>query len=671
MWPDAGIGVATGQDSGLVVLDVDEGGEESLADFTLPPTLEARTGSGRPHLYFEYPPAGEIGRKPRFRPGLDLLGDDGYVIVPPSRHRAGGQYRWENRNRPAPIPAELLQAAHTGNGRTSAAGDWAALGGKFPEGTRNASLTSIAGTMQRKGLPRSAIEAALLATNRDRCLPPLPEDEVRAIVASVARYEPADPIQPARRNLSPIGDIPTPEITPTDTGNATRLVNRHGDRLRYIPLWGRWLAWEEPRWIVDHRGVHVHELAKDVGHEIKAEAAKEPDGDKAKRIFAFGIRSLGATSIRNMVELARGIEGIPLDHETLDADPWLLGVENGVIDLRSGTLRPADPADYMTRLAPIVWDPVATAPRWGQALEEWFPDPELRAYVQRVAGAALVGAQHEHTLIVHYGTGRNGKGTFVRALQYVLGPYGVVIHLSLLVETRHREHDTVKARLFRARLAVASETQRRVKLDEASVKNLTGGDRITARRMREDPWEFDPSHALWLQTNYLPEISGRDTGIWSRIRVVKWDSTFTGTEADPNLDEKLQAEAPGILRWLVDGCLAWQEQGLAEPESVIRETLAYRDAEDTFARFAEDSGLVFQAGLTVDAAELQEMLQRWASEEGVRPPRGLPDWLREKGARQDREWIKDADGKRKQRRVWKSVGLDDGSHEDRQADAFA
>src|SRR5439155_11202182 len=183
----------------------------------------------------------------------------------------------------------------------------------------------------------------------------------------------------------------------------------------------------------------------------------------------------------------------------------------------------------------------------------WFPDAEVRAYVHRLAGAALVGAQFDHLFVIHYGGGGYGKGTFTRHLQAVLGPYAVEVHLSLLVEQRHSEHDTVKADLFRRRLAVAVETERRVKLAEASVKNLTGGDRIRARRMREDPWAFDPTHALWLQTNHLPEISGRDDGIWRRVRVVKWEASFKRTQ-DPTLDPTLDAEASGILRWLVEGC---------------------------------------------------------------------------------------------------------------------
>ena len=443
--------------------------------------------------------------------------------------------------------------------------------------------------------------------------------------------------------------------------------------MRFVPPWKKWVTWSATTglWTLDYGDVHVRELAKDVGRDIKREAADESDKKKAREMFAWGLASLGARQIGAMVNLARGIDGVPLDHERLDADGWLMGVENGVIDLRTGRLRDADPADLITLQCPVKWVEGSTAPRWQQALEEWFPDPEVRSYVQRLAGAGLVGGQQDHVFVIHYGLGGNGKGTFTRALQNVLGPYAVEIHLSLLVETRNREHDTVKADLFRSRLAVAVETERRVKLAEASVKNLTGGDRIRARRMREDPWSFDPTHSLWLQTNHLPEITGRDAGIWRRIRVVRWDSTFEGESAYKGLDDALRNEASGILRWLVDGCLDWQRQGLDEPEAVIRETLAYRNAEDTFSRFQADTGLVFRDGVEIQAGALQDILTEWSNGEGIDAPSGeLGGWLRENGCTQKRKRFKDEAGKQRQRRFWVGAGFEDGHHESEQTNAL-
>lgn len=455
------------------------------------------------------------------------------------------------------------------------------------------------------------------------------------------------------------------DATLTDTGNASRLAELHGRGLHYIPTWGKWLVERDGFWTVDHRDVLVRELAKDVGRTMRDSAvadirnADDSVASPHKKLLDFALRSLEAKRIRDLVDLARGIDGIPLDHERLDADGWLLGVENGVVDLRTGTFRMAQPEDLMTLRCPVRWDANAQAPRFERAVEEWHPDPEVRRYVQRVAGSALVGAQRDHALIIHYGAGGNGKGTFVRAIQRVLGPYAVEVHLSLLVETKQREHDTVKADLFRARLAVAAETERRVHLAEASVKNLTGGDRIRARRMHQDSWSFDPTHSLWLQTNHLPAISGRDAGIWRRIRVVKWPNAFHDRAADPTLDETLASEAPGILRWLVEGCQDWQVHGLAEPEAVRRDTHAYRQSEDVFARFVADTGLAFGRGLRIQAAELQSLFIEWAKGEDIKRD-GLADWLRDQGARQTREKWTDSESKQRQSRFWNGLGQDVG-----------
>lgn len=666
--PDANIGMVPAR-AGLLVLDLDgPEGEASARNLKIlsEPTLEVVTGRGR-HRYYRHP-GGTIGNE-KPAPGIDVRADAGYVLLPPSVHETGARYTWRGKlTEIIPLPPHVVELL--GNGTRPAPAT--PVGDTIPEGSRNATLASLAGTMRRRGLSPDAIAAALLTENATRCRPPLDDDEVRRIAESVGRYPPATASPPTTGE----GDAERVGDTLTDSGNAARLIALHGDRLRFVSVWGRWLVWDDAagRWLHDHRDVAVRELAKDVGLALKHEAAEEANPDRAKALFRFALRSLDTQGVTGLINLARGIPGVPLDHEALDADGWLLGVENGVVDLRTGTLRPAVPADLITKQAPVRFDPDATAPRWARALAEWFPDPGVRGYVQRVAGAALVGVQRDHVLIVHFGSGGNGKGTFTRALQRVLGPYTIEIHLSLLVDTKYKEHDTVKADLFRGRLAVAVETERRVRLAEASVKNLTGGDRIRARRMREDPWAFDPSHSLWLQTNHLPEITGRDAGIWRRLRVVEWVTRFEGKQAERDLDDQLAAEAPGILAWLVRGCLDWQRQGLDEPEAVVRATLAYREREDVFRRFATDTGLVFKPDRETPAQELQRLLNEWAEGEGVRPPaHDFADWLREKGGRKTYRRVVE-DGKKRRRNYWIGVGIgagEGGGHPGHPSDTIA
>lgn len=402
-----------------------------------------------------------------------------------------------------------------------------------------------------------------------------------------------------------------------DADNAQRLVEMHGDKIRYVVQWGRWLVWQDGRWVEDPYDVYVSKLAMDVGHSLREQAASL-FGKEAEALFKLGTQALQTSRIANMVRLARSFPSVQIHHEQLDADPWLLGVRNGVVDLRTGKLRGSKPEDLVTMQCPVDYRPAAQAPRWEQAMEEWFPDAETRAYVQRLAGAALHGGQKDHIFVIDHGHGRNGKGTYTRAVQRVLGPYCVLVHKDLLAGTRD-QHDTVKAALFRARLAFASETQRRVRLREESIKALTGGDRIQARRMREDPWEFNPTHMLRLNTNYLPQVNGRDEGIWRRIRVVEWISDFEGRE-DKGLDDRLAAEAPGILRWMIEGCIAWQERGLDEPEAVLEATADYRSNEDTCTKLAADSGWEFGEGYEARGAEVQQQVNRWKQATGSDMP---------------------------------------------------
>ncbi len=274
--------------------------------------------------------------------------------------------------------------------------------------------------------------------------------------------------QLADSSSKPEQDPPLTHKDRSDSDNATRFVDLHSDCLHFVPKWKKWIIFLEDRqtWLEDDADVQVRELAKAVGRSLKEQFVNIPPEDLSKWA-SFVVRSLSNAGITSMVNLARGVDGILLDHEDLDSDGWTLGVENGVVDLETGKLRGADPADLMTKQCPVRFDEDAHCPRFEQAMEEWFPDEKVRGYVQCVAGSALVGSQRDHVFIIHYGGGRNGKGTFTRALQHALGPYARVIHHSLLVHSRGSQHDTIKADLFRARLAVASELKSRISLDEA------------------------------------------------------------------------------------------------------------------------------------------------------------------------------------------------------------
>jgi putative DNA primase/helicase len=403
----------------------------------------------------------------------------------------------------------------------------------------------------------------------------------------------------------------------TDTDNSERFLHLHRGGVRYVTAWKSWIVWDGTLWKRDPGEVLVTELAKAVSRRLFLDLGRGQGFDDGMPTKAanWATQSASAGRITAMVKLARGMPGVVVDHEDLDADPWALGVANGWVDLRTGGFRDPDPEKLMTMASTVAYDAAARAPRWNQALVEWLPDPEVRSYFQRLCGEAMVGSVRDHLLVIVYGEGGNGKGTAIGTIAKVFGPYFVVPHKSLLVQQRHDAHPTEKAALFRARLAVAAETDSRSKLSEEQVKELTGGDRLSARRMYENPWQYDPTHSLWVQTNHLPEISGEDEGIWRRIRVMEWPATFLGGDADPELPDKLAEELPGVLNWMIEGALSWQRDGLQDPTAVTAASAAYRRDEDVLERFLDAKGYRTGPDLFVPSKKIMEDWVQWTEAE--------------------------------------------------------
>lgn len=404
----------------------------------------------------------------------------------------------------------------------------------------------------------------------------------------------------------------------TDLGNARRLVRLYGDRIRYVHTWGAWLVWNGARWVKDETG-EIHRLARETVRAIYAEVKTVEDLDARRTLARWAMQSESAGKLAAMVELTRSEPGVAVHHTALDADPWLLNCMNGTVDLRTGELRPHNRSDLLTKLVPIAFDAQAAAPTWARFLERITnEDASLADYMQRAAGYTLTGDVGEQCLFFLYGAGSNGKSTFVEALSDLLGDYWMKAPAEMLMQQRNAGIPNDIAMLPGARMVVASEMADGRRLDEAKVKDLTGGDTLTARFMRQEWFTFRPVFKLWMYGNYKPVIRGTDNGIWRRIRLIPFTATISDEEKDPALSKKLRAELPGILAWTVQGCLAWQRDGLQAPDVVKAATDAYRNEMDIIGAFLEER-CILRPNARTAATPLYKAYIAWCEANGEHP----------------------------------------------------
>jgi putative DNA primase/helicase len=630
-WP--GVGIVTGPVSGLLVLDVDgQEGEAELKRHGHPLTPMVRTPSGGLHLYFKHPDT-EIRTGIGVVPGLDVKASGGYVVAPPSEGVGGKSYEWiisPDEAQLADPPEWLLDLLE----RPQKSGPAPPVSEKIPAGQRNQELASLAGTMRRRGAEYEEIRAALDVMNRRRCDPPLEAEEVEKIARSISRYEPSENGAALRIGGQRITGEDEPSFNLTDLGNAARLIHRHGENLRYCWLWGKWLVWGGKRWIKDDTG-KVYRLAKETVASIYQEAATSPDEERRKALAKHAMRSEAGARVKEMVDLARS--DVPVMPDELDALPDLLNTESGTVDLRSGDLREHRREDLITKIALVEYRPGATAPAWEAFLERVLPSGELRSFVQRAVGYSATGDTSEQAMFINHGAGANGKSTFQEAISAALGDYAMRAPTEMLLVRRSGGVPNDVARLKGSRFVAASETEEGRRLAESLIKDLTGQDTITARFMRAEFFDFKPTHKLWLSTNHKPEIRGTDNAIWRRIRLIPWSVTITPAEQNKKLPTTLRRELPGVLAWIVRGCLEWRREGLQAPDEVRRATGEYRAEMDMLAGFLAECCELDTEHWDY-AKDLYASYKRWCDETGERPEtqRKFGGRLGERGFKRDR-----------------------------------
>lgn len=643
-WFSAGslnLGIATGSTSGLFALDQDDrdGGHLSVEDKeeqfgALPKTLVQRTGNGK-HFLFKIPAGVDVRNSQKFiAPGIDIRGTGGYIVAAPSIHESGRQYEFIgvsefDRSLIADAPDWLIEMVaekpKTTRMGISEYDDLASHASAFRipnqirdgEG-RESFLLRYAGHLRAKGIDQPEIESTLLAFNQERIIPSLDEE---IVLDRARRFEGEQATgSTAISNVSPI------EPTPGDIENGRMFAARYRGKFKYVYSAKKWLGWDSQRWAWCEAGEALA-AAKEIADMLldhSTEAFKaNPIDPNVKRMMAHAMKTRDERRLHSMLALAQsepdmGIANLGL----LDTDPWLLNVQNGVVDLRTGLLLAHDPKMLHTKICNTYYRQEANCPQWKKFLTEIFcNDADLIAYIKRALGYSLTGLVTEEVMFFMFGFGANGKSVFINTIILILADYAMTAPASMLALKRNDDKGRASpemARMVGARFAVANETQSSDRLDEQLVKILVSRERIAARPLYGDYFEFLPTHALWVRGNHKPIVTGDDHGIWRRIQLIPFMRTFSQEEIDPHLEEKLAGEADGILTWLVEGCLEWQQHGLNPPTAVLNASNQYRKESDVLGQWIEDECDTDPSFRCLERT-VYGAYSNWCSQNGLRP----------------------------------------------------
>lgn len=635
-----------------------------------------RSGSGGHHLWLRVDPELHVKSRNRILPGVDVKADGGYVLAPPSMHTSGQRYQVKHDRPWGDVSGELrawLLTVKGGRYVSRRAGDSASsavpddydfrriIGSAdgCPAGHRDYFVNDLCFRLRRSG---ASLEDAAAAVRRewlrmertgdddftwDNCLYKLRRvwDEVRPEeVYDLPAWRPAPSsglAVPAAREVSDEAGGPElagedgvgvgvgiagatatellnrPELTQntSDSGNGIRFAQRMREVVRYCVGESKWYIWDGSRWAQDvlNRTMHLTvEIVKDLYVEA-ADLANETERENVER-WAKQSQAIGKR--KAMMELAAVQPGIAIEPDQLDADPWILTVRNGTLDLRTGTLRESRPEDLNTRRAEVDFDPGAECPLWMNHIDfVTHRDKLLGDYLRRAVGYTLTGLTGEQKLFFLWGTGQNGKSTFVDVIANLLGSYSTTADENLL--TGSGGHPTQLADLRGARLVVADETDRDKKLAEQRIKMMTGRT-IKARFMRQDFFRYTPRFKLWVSGNHKPEIRGNDDGIWRRLKLVPFTAKFTEDQRILDYDEVLRGELPGILNWALTGLGDWIKLGgLGETEAVRAATAVYRGEEDVIGQWIVESLDLGVVGEETSAGRIYESYRWWCHANGI------------------------------------------------------
>lgn len=647
------IGIRTGAESGFDVLDVDSRdgkvGKKSLQALIevygrLPDTPCVQTGSGGLHYFFKHKD-GVRNSTSIIGKDLDVRGDGGYVVAPASVHESGNAYVWM-----APFstpladwPSWLLSRMN----RPSPQKDLSQNEERLPtdaaiaEGRRNDELTRLAGSMRRKGFDDGAIDAALQQHNQKHCSPPLSEREVTAIAKSVGKYP----------SESKPGSLLSFERTDFGAGEAFASV---ADDFLFDGNAGYWLRWDGKRWCKDSDKQARKTFINRVARVIREQAVSlQADERAAWERYALTLET--THKITNALAEAQ----VHKTRTDFDADPFLLNVQNGTVNLKTGQLQPHNRDDYLTKICPVVYNPDARSERFERFLSDAAgADGDLMRFLQKVIGYTLTGDTREEKLFFVHGPKQSGKSTLIEAVKRALGDYAHVADFETFLKRPTGGIRNDIAALHGARFVCSIEVDDGKALAEGIVKTLTGGDTIRARYLYKESFEFLPQFKLWLVANHRPRVSDQDDAMWRRILVLPFAHSVPQEKCDATLKPYLrdpQGGGAALLAWAVQGAMLWQREGLADvPDAVQRATGEYRETMDPVKEFIEDR-LEFYEFAKCTVSEMRSAYESWCNDIGQKytlSPRDFNERLEARGAERKTIYLHG-----RHQKCWNGVGI--------------
>ena len=656
------IGIVTGKISGITILDCDnhKGGDVSLNNLVFDDnsnasvnTLYSLTGNGV-HYFYKYTPLKNSVNK--LGQGLDIRGDGGYIVAPPSIHANGRAYEFEHDLPLIDFPQEWIDILNAPKNRINSNGSNNGNGVHIPpvknyqvpdsihDGGRNDALASMAGKMHFDGFSLSSIETVLLIENKRLCSPPLSDDEVRKIARSI------------NRNYSP-GVVYTQPIQDDHIENwddvtiAKLFVRDNQEFLRFNPEAKKWFAWTGSHWELDKGDLTIKkaaEFSQDLYRRVPNMVNTSAQMKDANRQVA---RSNSNAGLKAFFDLSKSY--LSVSQSNFDQNHYLLNVKNGTIDLKTGNLLPHNPNDFITRVCSFDYDKYAKIQAYKGFLESIQPELEVRNFIRRSLGYSLLGIARERAFWILYGNGNNGKSVFIDLFSEILNDYASEISSATVM--RKPGPDSIPndiARQKGKRFVVIPETDENEALNASLIKAMSSGDKITARFLFGEYFDFYFSGKIWIATNHKPRITDHSKGFWDRLKIIPFtvDIPKQNVIKRDTLLSSLLDEAPAILNWMVQGCLEYlNNSDLKTPPIVQDEIDLYKYEQDSIAQFIDECCEIDASYQTANG-DLYKKYVEFCKEAGEyqRSQRRFTQNLKERGFEQTRNFGQ---------RVWQGISI--------------